>query len=177
MKKKPRAPDGFFRPNVTVDVVVFSLVSPSSQSSQVAEGPEVLLIKRGREPYKGRWAFPGGFIEEEETFEESARRELLEETTVEVGGLVFLGLYGDPGRDPRGRTITAAYYAVADRKKLAQPRGGDDADEARWFAAAAPPPLAFDHDRVLADALARLRLDAGAGVWGGEVRRTLGFGT
>lgn len=134
------------RPMVTVDIV---LVSKEPR-------PRVLLILRGRDPFAGCWALPGGFIEMDETLEESARRELREETGLETGKLTMLGVYGDPGRDPRGRTISVAYLAVVNPAKL-KAVAADDAAEAGWFSLNRPPGLAFDHGRILADARRRLR--------------------
>ena len=134
------------RPMVTVDLV---LVTKDA-------APRVLLIRRKRDPFAGCWALPGGFIEMNETLDESARRELKEETGLAVGKLVQLGVYGDPGRDPRGRTITVAYLVRVDAKKL-KPIAADDAAEVDWFPLRRPPKLAFDHAKVLADARKRIR--------------------
>jgi 8-oxo-dGTP diphosphatase len=125
----------------------------------------LLLILRGRHPFRGSWALPGGFLEvgggdsgQGEGLEDGARRELEEETGVrlEPGRLVQLGTYGDPGRDPRGRTISTVFIAHLPEPVAAA--GGDDAAEARWFPASelsgpAAPPLAFDHQEIVADAL------------------------
>ena len=111
----------------------------------------VLLIRRKNEPYRGCWALPGGFIEMEETLEESARRELLEETGIAAGKLTFLGVFGDPGRDPRGRVITVTYLAEVDPAKV-RPIAADDAAEVGWFSLRKPPKLAFDHAKMLAAA-------------------------
>lgn len=129
------------RPSVTVDLVLMSR-PPAAK---------VLLIRRKDDPFAGRWALPGGFIEMLETLEESARRELMEETGLSTGKLIPIGTYGDPGRDPRGRTISVAYLAIVDPAKLT-PRAGDDAADAAWFSAAKPPKLAFDHAVILRDA-------------------------
>src|SRR3954447_13631069 len=96
------------RPSVTVDVVLATRESK----------PRVLLIRRKKDLFAGRWALPGGFIEMDETLDESARRELKEETGVEAGRLDVLGVYGDPGRDPRGRTISVAYLARVSAARL-----------------------------------------------------------
>jgi 8-oxo-dGTP diphosphatase len=135
------------RPCVTVDVVIFT----------VKQGDlKVLLIRRGREPFKDRWAIPGGFVEMDETLEQGAVRELEEETGVKGVFLEQLATFGDPRRDPRGRTITVAYYALVKASRL-KPRAADDAAATRWFSMNALPPLAFDHDKILACALERLR--------------------
>ncbi len=137
------------RPAVTVDAVVFCERTPGRF--------ETLLIRRAREPFAGRWAFPGGFIEMEETLLESARRELREETGLDGLALEPLATFGDPGRDPRGRTISVVFAALAPPALAERARGADDAAEARWFPVEAPPPLAFDHDQILARALHWLR--------------------
>lgn len=134
------------RPSVTVDLVLISR----------PPGPRVLLIQRRDDPFAGDWALPGGFIEMHETLEESARRELLEETGLAIGKIVPVGVYGDPERDPRGRTISVAYLAVVDPAKLAV-RAGDDAADAKWFSLSSLPKLAFDHALILRDARKLLR--------------------
>ena len=134
------------RPAVAVDLAIVSRASPR----------RVLLIRRKNEPYRGCWALPGGFIEMEETLEESARRELLEETGIVAGKLTVLGVYGDPGRDPRGRVITVTYLAEVDPAKV-RPIAADDAAEVGWFSLRKPPKLAFDHAKMLSDARKLLR--------------------
>ena len=135
------------RPAVTVDCVIFGLDEDELK---------VLLIRRGAEPFKGRWALPGGFVDMEEDLEEAARRELLEETGLRQGFMEQLRTFGAPGRDPRGRVISVAYWAVT--PVLAAPiRAASDADAAAWFAVGDPPGLAFDHAEILAAAKARLR--------------------
>ena len=131
---------------VTVDVVIFT----------IREGAlHVLLVRRAGPPFAGRYAIPGGFVHEDESLEAAARRELLEETGVRDVYLEQLYSFGDPGRDPRGRVVTVAYFALVagDRALTA----GTDADEARWWPVSELPHLAFDHDRILAYALERLR--------------------
>ncbi len=135
------------RPSVTVDIVIFALCD---------EDLRVLLIKRGHPPFEGMWAIPGGFVGIDESLEEAALRELREETSVEDVYLEQLYTFGDPGRDPRGRTITVTYFAIAPAGTL-RPRAGDDAAEARWWSIYDLPPLAFDHANILAYALQRLR--------------------
>ena len=141
-----------------------STVADDSQPSLTADvaavttgGDErkVLLIERGNEPFKGRWALPGGFLEPDERLEQCARRELAEETGLEVEAVLdLLGVYDDPGRDPRGRIVSAIYIArVAGEPEV---EGGDDAAAARWWPLDDPPALAFDHDRVLSDLRDRL---------------------
>ena len=111
------------RPALTSDIVVFSIDD---------NRPVVLLIKRGGHPYLGCWAFPGGFVQDGETTEEAASRELKEETGIDGLYLDQMYLVSTPNRDPRGWTVTACYMAVMDRGTV-QPVGGDDADEAAWF--------------------------------------------
>lgn len=115
---------------------------------------EVLLVRRGNEPYKGCWALPGGFMEMDENIERCAVRELMEETglAADEKRLRLIGVYSAPGRDPRGRTVTAAYRIdVVDDP---QATAGDDAAEVRWWPVSALPPLAFDHAEIIAAALA-----------------------
>lgn len=135
------------RPAVTVDCVVFGLDE---------DDLKVLLIKRDQEPFKGRWALPGGFVNMDESLEAAAARELREETGIGDFYLEQLYTFGDPGRDPRGRVISVAYYALV---KLSEHRiaAATDASEAAWFSVSDPPRLAFDHDQILAMALQRLK--------------------
>jgi 8-oxo-dGTP diphosphatase len=114
------------------------------------------LVKRGVPPFEGQYAIPGGFIREDESLEEAALRELHEETGVRNVFLEQLFTFGDPKRDPRGRVITAAYYALIASDKLSLVAGADAA-EAQWFPASSVPPLAFDHKSILDYALERLR--------------------
>lgn len=135
------------RPSVTVDIIVFTLRDNDLQ---------VLLIKRKHPPFEGMWAIPGGFVDIDESLEEAALRELREETGVEDVYLEQLYTFGNPDRDPRGRVITVAYFAVAPADAI-RPRAGDDAAEARWWSMYNLPPLAFDHTEILTYALRRLR--------------------
>jgi 8-oxo-dGTP diphosphatase len=109
----------------------------------------VLLIRRKFPPFRGQYALPGGFVEVGETVEDAARRELEEETGVRGGRLQLVGLYSDPGRDPRGHTCSAVFLVTAPRGK---PQGGDDAAVAEWVADWTKVDLAFDHAKILADA-------------------------
>ena len=130
------------RPAFTADVVA---VRPGPVDS-------VLLIRRGAGPFEGAWALPGGFVEHDEPPEDAARRELAEETGLAYEGpLRLVGVYGDPGRDPRGWTVSAVYLALVPGDP--DVTGADDAAEARWFAADALPALAFDHALIVTDAL------------------------
>ena len=129
------------RPAVTADCVVIT---------REAE-PKVLLIQRGYDPYKGCWAFPGGFMNMDETTEQCAIRELEEETGLKVDTIHQIGAYSKGDRDPRGRTITVAYLAIID--KPVDVTGQDDAAEAEWWPLSALPELAFDHAEIMDDAI------------------------
>ena len=128
------------RASVTADAVLFA-----ERDGQTY----VLLIQRGNEPYKGCWAFPGGFLEMDETVARCAERELEEETGIVLTGLQLVGIYSDVERDPRGRVITAAYAAMT---TMPEATASDDAAAAQWWPLNALPKLAFDHDKILADA-------------------------
>ena len=129
------------RPAVTADCVVITK----------EEQPKVLLIQRGADPYKGSWAFPGGFMNMNETTEQCAIRELEEETGFRVSDVHQIGAYSKVDRDPRGRTITVAYLAIID--KPVQVTGQDDAAKAEWWPLSALPELAFDHAEIMRDAV------------------------
>lgn len=145
------------RPMLTVDCVVFGLD---------ADRLQVLLIRRKSDPFKDHWALPGGYVEMDESLEDAARRELTEETNLRDVFLEQLFTFGEPGRDPRGRTISVAYYALVSMRHHA-PVAASDATEAVWKDATAVRRLAFDHDVILRTALERLR---------GKVRyRPIGF--
>ncbi|MBE0637120.1 MAG: NUDIX hydrolase [Bacteroidales bacterium] len=131
------------RASVTVDIVVFC---------KFDDILKVLLIQRGNEPFRDQWAFPGGFIEMEETLLNTAQRELEEETGLKGIDLRQFKTYGDPGRDPRGRTVTIIFYGFAEPKNSSV-TGADDAKNAGWFAVDKIPILAFDHQKILDDLL------------------------
>ncbi|MFW9863491.1 MAG: NUDIX domain-containing protein [Candidatus Thorarchaeota archaeon] len=116
----------------------------------VVDGGMLLLVKRGRDPYKDSWALPGGFVEYGETVEEAAAREVLEETGLRVTLEAILGVYSDPRRDPRGHTITTVFLA---RPVAGEPVGGDDAAEASWVSLESleAKTLAFDHSKIVED--------------------------
>src|SRR5262249_26287758 len=120
------------RPAVTVDLVV---VTEEAR-------PRVLLIRRGHDPFAGAWAIPGGVGDRDGSPEAAGRRELLEETGVRVGEVEQLGAFGDPQRDPRGRTISIAFLAQVDVPP-ASAQAGDDAADLAWHFFDALPPLAF----------------------------------
>jgi 8-oxo-dGTP diphosphatase len=131
-------------PAVTTDCVVFGF-----------DGKElkVLLIERGLDPYKGMWAFPGGFLRMDETAEECAKRELKEETGLELAKVRELGTFSGVNRDPRERVISIAYFTLT---RVQDVKGGDDARVARWYPINQLPPLAFDHQQMFEQALQRL---------------------
>ena len=129
------------RPAVTADCVVMTKETV----------PQVLLIERGADPYKGCWAFPGGFMNMDETTEQCAIRELEEETGMKVSELHQIGAYSKVDREPRGRTITVAYLAIIDTPVVVT--GQDDAAKAQWFPIDSLPPLAFDHEDIMQDAI------------------------
>lgn len=135
------------RPAVTTDCVVFCNSS---------DGMSVLLIERGNEPYKGCWALPGGFLDMEEDGEACAIRELKEETGLQLGHMKQIGAFTEVDRDPRGRTISIAYYAFVEKTDV---KGADDAAQARWFPVDSIPTLAFDHDKILQMALEEIEIN------------------
>ena len=115
---------------------------------------KVLLVERGGEPYKGMWAFPGGFLRMDETAEQGALRELKEETDLSPYYIEQFHCFSDPHRDPRERVLSIAFLALV---KIAEVKGGDDAAQAEWFSMDEIPQLAFDHDHILRMALDKLR--------------------
>ncbi len=135
------------RPSVTLDAAIIRVTNLTT--------PEILLIKRGRDPFSGRWALPGGFLEMDETPCTGAARELKEETCLENLPLKPLFTCGEPGRDPRGRTITMVFGCMV-RDTDFSPRGDDDAADACWFDIRKLPEMAFDHGRVIAQIHASL---------------------
>ena len=155
-------PGDWKRPSLTADICIISR----------KEEDRILLIRRGNHPCLGRWALPGGFSEEGERIEETAARELLEETGISMlsEDLGLVGVYSKPGRDPRGWTVTAAYLAVVDPDQV-KPIASDDADDVGWFtiskeedtfflkndkAVLTSNDLAFDHCQIITDALRKL---------------------
>jgi 8-oxo-dGTP diphosphatase len=132
---------------MTTDIVIFTI-----RDARL----EVLLIQRGNPPYQGKWALPGGLLEEDEDLDVCARRELEEETKVTNVTLEQLHTFGAPHRDPRGRLVTVAYYTLVHSDRL-HPEAASDAANVRWFAVDALPSLAFDHGEIIAMARSRLR--------------------
>lgn len=125
-------------PLLTTDCVVFD-----------REG-RILLIRRKNEPFRGAFALPGGFVEIGETVEAACRREVLEETGITIGALHLVGVYSDPGRDPRGHTVSIAYMARV--PPATRPQAGSDAEDAQWLGDWHNLDLAFDHAHIIADA-------------------------
>lgn len=134
-------------PAVTTDVVVFTIRE---------ERLQILLIRRGGDPYRGMWALPGGFLDIDEDLEACARRELEEETGLSGLYLEQLYTFGDPERDPRERVISVTYFALVPAGRH-RPRAASDAAEAAWFPVDGLPELAFDHAGIIALARRRLR--------------------
>lgn len=136
------------RPGLTTDLVVL-------RGRRGAR--ELLLVRRGGEPFMDWWALPGGFVDEGERPEDAARRELAEETGLAWDGPLVQGhTYGDPGRDPRGWTVSVVYAADLGEEADVEVTGGDDAEDAAWMPVHALPPLAFDHDIIVAETLSLL---------------------
>jgi len=133
------------RPAVSADCIIFDK----------SEGHlNILLVERKNDPFKGMWALPGGFIEEDETVDYGAHRELKEETGLELEMEQFRA-YSEPDRDPRGRIITIAFLAITEKANQ-EPKAGDDAKNVKWFSISELPLLAFDHQKIIEDALKSL---------------------
>jgi len=136
------------RPMVSVDAAVFNVSK---------KGVKILLIKRGKEPFKDKWALPGGFVGMDEELEDAAGRELDEETGLSGIKLEQMHTFGTVGRDPRGRQITIVFMAITAGNEK-KPRPGDDAAKARWFnIEKLPAEVAFDHDKVIRLAIRKLK--------------------
>jgi len=135
------------RPCVTADCLIFR---------KIDEKWYILLIERGNEPYKGCWALPGGFMEEDEDIDDAAARELKEETCLEGIELRQLRAFGRPDRDPRHRTVTIAYIGIDTEQKM-EASAADDAAHVRWFSIDKLPALAFDHDEIIAYGINELK--------------------
>lgn len=134
------------RPAMTADIAVLRL----------DEVPEILLIQRLDPPFKDLWALPGGFMEMEETLEETARRELMEETGIRAGELIRFDTYDKPGRDPRGRTITQVFVTIW-KTDMGIPKAGSDASGIQWFGLHQLPELAFDHKKIVSDVIRMIK--------------------
>ncbi len=137
----------FPKPSVTADIVIFTI-----QKGEL----KVLLVKRKINPFKGKWAIPGGFVRIGESLEDAAKRELLEETGVKNVYLEQLYTFGEPGRDPRGRVITVAYMALVNSEEI-NLKAATDASDVGWFSVKKIPELAFDHKNILNYSLKRLK--------------------
>jgi 8-oxo-dGTP diphosphatase len=140
------------RPSVTVDVALVGFDD--------TDVPKVLLIRRGRPgtPFEGCWALPGGFVDENEDLLDAARREMREETQVELKDLRQVGAFGKPGRDPRGHVISVAFLAAIEMGSV-NPVAADDARDVAWHPLNNLPPLAFDHGDIIAAAMTRMYHD------------------
>jgi len=134
------------RPAVTADVAVLRL----------EELPEILLIQRKDPPFQEKWALPGGFLEMEETLEETARRELMEETGIRAAELIRFDTYDKPERDPRGRTITQVFIMIW-KAEMGIPKAGSDAANLQWFGLHLLPELAFDHKEIVGDVIRMIK--------------------
>ena len=128
------------RPMVTVDMLL---------RRETASGAEILLIQRKNPPFANAWALPGGFVDENESLENAAARELAEETGLANLQLRQLHAFGDPGRDPRGHTITIVFGATLPESATIRAKAGDDARNIRWFSLDNLPELAFDHAKII----------------------------
>lgn len=122
--------------------------------SMIIVGNEVLLVKRKNDPFRGQWAIPGGFVERDERLQAAALRELQEETGVLLTQIRQFGVYGEPGRDPRGRTVTFVFWTRLAEKPPIQ--ASDDAADCSWFPLDHLPKLAFDHQQIMEEAMRRL---------------------
>ncbi len=136
------------RPALTVDAVIFK----RKQKGIL----EVLLIERKNDPFKGFWAFPGGFVNIDEDLETAVKRELFEETGLKDVELQQLYTFGAVNRDPRGRTVSVVYWGIAGKET--EIFAGDDASKASWFPVDNLPRLAFDHDEIMKKALEKLKI-------------------
>ena len=148
MAKKGKYIYDWPRPMVSVDAMVFGFFRSEAR---------VLLIQRGREPFKGKWSLPGGFVEMKEELEDAVERELAEETSIAGVPLEQMHAFGNVGRDPRGRQITIVYMGIA-TKGLTRIKAGDDAAKVRWFnIEKLPKDLAFDHNEVIKFGIKKLK--------------------
>lgn len=137
------------RPAVTADILLFY---------RAEGGLELLLIKRRHEPFKDHWALPGGFVDENEALEAAAARELKEETGLTRARFTQVGAFGDPGRDPRGHTVSVAFAALLKSKPKAV--AADDASDVAWHPVNRLPRMAFDHRKIIRAALEQTKFDA-----------------
>ncbi len=133
------------RPSLTVDAAVFK---------KMGQVLEILLIQRKNDPYKGKWALPGGFMDMDETLEQAAHRELAEETGLKGISLEQLHAFSALDRDPRGRTVSVVFWSLLEHDRKIMP--GDDARDASWFSVTRLPELAFDHLEIIQMALKKV---------------------
>jgi len=148
MAKKGKYIYDWPRPTVSVDAVVFAFFGNKAK---------LLLIKRGNEPFKGKWALPGGFVDIDEDLEDAVARELAEETGLAGVRLEQMHTFGNVGRDPRGRQITIAFMGIA-TKGQNKIKASDDAAEARWFdIEKLPKDMGFDHEKIAKFAIEKLK--------------------
>lgn len=156
------------RPSITVDAAIVSLPCAERQQARL------LLIQRKNPPCQGMWALPGGFVDEYESLDAAAARELQEETSLTSDQFTMfqVGAFGDKGRDPRGWTVTIAYAALVPAN-IQGVKASDDAADAKWFGITSLPELAFDHKLVICSAFTKLAADESALKAGGDVREQL----
>lgn len=138
------------RPALTVDCAIFCKINTDYY---------VLLIERANSPYKGKWAFPGGFVDMDEDLLTAAYRELKEETGFEGIELKQFKTYGAVNRDPRGRTVSLVYTSSIEYENLPEVKGDDDAAQAQWISITDLPSLAFDHDVIMKELLVSLQIN------------------
>lgn len=138
------------RPMLTVDCIIIC---------NFQDTYKLLLIERGNEPYKGKYALPGGFVDMDEDLDEAVIREVSEETNLELNKAEQLFTIGTPGRDPRGRTVSVIYYSKIKIEEAQKTKAGDDAAQAKWFDIKNIPPLAFDHNYIVEKALKIIESD------------------
>ncbi len=136
------------RPAVTTDAIIFGYDPKSNELN-------VLLIKRANEPFKDKWALPGGFLDMDETTEQCVHRELKEETGLTDVILEEMQVFSEIDRDPRGRTISIVYFGLVSTLDH-EPKAGDDASNAKWFSILRNPPMSFDHHKIIAAAVNKL---------------------
>ena len=139
------------RPALTVDCMLLAYTA--------GQPIEVLLIQRGKDPFKHHWALPGGFVDEMEDLPVAARRELAEETGIQLNALEQFAAFGKPGRDPRGHVVSVAHWALIDPAQHSV-KAADDASNAQWFPISDLPTLAFDHAEIIASGLHHIHVQS-----------------